>query len=211
MKSGETPASTSPARGTRSFNQPPTVKSGETNLPGPLAISAVPFQSAPDGEVGGDEPAVRMWTVLDSFQSAPDGEVGGDCPGCLADRQALEFQSAPDGEVGGDRTTSRPRHRPRRCWSFNQPPTVKSGETRARWIGRRSPRGFNQPPTVKSGETAISASTASIASCFNQPPTVKSGETWSRSSRAGPSPSFNQPPTVKSGETGLEPDADAPG
>ena len=40
--------------------------------------------------------------VEGGFQSAPDGEVGGDAPGLWDGSGQWQFQSAPDGEVGGD-------------------------------------------------------------------------------------------------------------
>ncbi len=87
------------------FNQPPTVRSGET--PG--------RSSSPDH--------------LSLFQSAPDGEVGGDAFRSGRSISKLRFQSAPDGEVGGDFQLA---SQPQGLLSFNQPPTVRSGETRGR-------------------------------------------------------------------------------
>ena len=84
------------------------------------------------------------------------------------------FQSAPDGEVGGDSTS---RGRAWSGWCFNQPPTVKSGETHRGDRRNECSGSFNQPPTVKSGETRGCWPSSPGPRRFNQPPTVKSGET----------------------------------
>ena len=44
----------------------------------------------------------------DQFQSAPDGEVGGDAWANSWSLRAATFQSAPDGEVGGDAGVGQP-------------------------------------------------------------------------------------------------------
>ncbi|HEY2785811.1 MAG TPA: recombinase family protein [Fimbriiglobus sp.] len=102
LGSGET------RRGRRSgragFIPPPTVRSGET--PASLVEwKESMFQSAPDGEVGGNQNPESKAAELEKFQSALDGEVGGNKELRRKELEAEKFQSVPDGEVGGNMTS----------------------------------------------------------------------------------------------------------
>ena len=90
---------------------------------------------------------------------------------------------------------------------FNQPPTVKSGETAVQLGDPQRGFGFNQPPTVKSGETARSVlGTAARASFQSAPDGEVGGDPVAWLDDGDLVRCFNQPPTVKSGETGPPPE-----
>ena len=84
---------------------------------------------------------------------------------------------------------------------FNQPPTVKSGETATEKIGMGQNPEFQSAPDGEVGGDRPPSRPPPRRGSFNQPPTVKSGETIAHGHGCGNQRGFNQPPTVKSGET----------
>ncbi len=86
------------------------------------------FQSAPDGEVGGDRSCSPPGTTSDCFNQPPTVRSGETISYILDGSVCQLFQSAPDGEVGGDEPSEQA---PATGIGFNQPPTVRSGETYA--------------------------------------------------------------------------------
>ena len=205
------------------FNQPPTVRSGETSPLPTGSRSTNTFQSAPDRQVGGDKPHPLNLEVWNKFQSAPDRQVGGDAQAIAACRDKTCFNQPPTVRSGetwpktydrwvkevsiSPRPSGRGRHGRRGDWNgivkgFNQPPTVRSGETKYRPRQLSEVVGFNQPPTVRSGETDPASAFAALADDVSISPRPSGrGRPSVRHTSFNMLACFNQPPTVRSGET----------